>query len=255
MMKKYVMCAVMGLLGGSMTSNAQEKANLSVSADVVSHYMWRGKDKAGFSVQPKVEASWKGVSLKAYGSAGVEKDDPQELNLGLSYKQGGFNVGVTDYWQTGVDKENRYLYYDTHEGGHQYEANLGFTCKLFSLQAYTMFAGNDFKLNGDRAYSTYIELGVPFKLGGFDWETKVGVTPMESAGRWEVLRRYNRDYGWSDVNTRIYDYGKGFTCCMASLRCTKNLDLGVIRMPVFAEVHANPYLSKTTLLFGLSIVP
>ncbi len=27
-MKKYVMCAVMGLLGGSMTLNAQEKANL-----------------------------------------------------------------------------------------------------------------------------------------------------------------------------------------------------------------------------------
>jgi len=253
--RKYVMCMVVGLLGGPATLSAQERVEASVRADVVSHYIWRGKDKAGFSFQPMVEASWKGLSLKACGSAGLEKGDYQELNLGLSYKLGCFNVGVTDYWQTGVDQDNRYLYYDTHQGAHQFEANIGFRSKVFSLQAYTMFGGNDFRLDGKRAYSTYIELGVPFKLGGLDWETKVGMTPMESSGRWEVQSRETRDFGLRDVYIRVWDYGEGFSCCSATLRCTKDLDLGVIHMPVYAEVNTNPYLKKCNLLLGFSIAP
>lgn len=249
------MCMVMGLLVSPMTLRAQEKIEAQVKADVVSHYIWRGKDKAGISIQPQAGISWKGLALKACGSAGLEKIDYQELNLGLSYKLGCFNVGVTDYWQSGVDLENRYLFYDTRKGAHQYEANIGVDCKVFSLQAYTMFGGNDFKLDGDRAYSTYIELGVPFKLGGLDWVTTVGVTPMESAGRWEVHSRETRDYGVRDVNTRVWDYGEGFACCSATLRCTKDLDLGIIHMPVFAEMNTNPYLKKAAIILGFSIVP
>ena len=254
-MKKYVMCLVMGLLGGSMTLSAQESIKTSIRADVVSRYIWRGKDKAGFSIQPKVEAIWRGLSLKACGSAGLEKGDYQELNLGLRYKLGCFNIGVTDYWQTGIDQDNRYLYYDAHQGAHLFEANIGFDCKFFSLQAYTMLGGNDFKLDGERAYSTYIEFGVPFKLGGLAWETTVGVTPMESAGRWELQSRVTREFGVRDVNIRVWDYANSFACCNASLRCTKDLDLGAVRMPVFAELIANPYLKKTSIIFGFSIIP
>ena len=45
-----------------------------------------------------------------------------------------------------------------------------------------MFWGNDHKINGDRAYSTYVELSVPFRAGGLDWDVRAGITPMESAG-------------------------------------------------------------------------
>lgn len=225
-----------------------------MKADIVTHYVWRGQDKTGLSIQPRLEASWKNLSFNVYGSAGLDETDYQELNLGLSYRLGHFNIGVTDYWQTGIDYENRYLYYDSHEGAHQYEANVGFTCKTFSLQAYTMFGGNDFKLNGERAYSTYIELGIPFKFCGLDWDTKIGLTPMESAGQWEILSRYTREFGVRDVNTRVYKYAKNIACCVSSLRCTKEFSFGIIQMPVFTEIDFNPYLSRGTLLCGLSII-
>ena len=45
-----------------------------------------------------------------------------------------------------------------------------------------MVYGNDYKIDGSRAFSTYIELSVPFRAGGLDWDVRAGITPMESAG-------------------------------------------------------------------------
>jgi hypothetical protein len=42
---------------------------------------------------------------------------------------------------------------------------------------------------------------------------------------------------------------------MASLRATKNLDLGFTEIPVFAEFHTNPYMRKADLLLGITINP
>lgn len=233
----------------------------SVKADIVSHYIWRGQDLAGLSIQPSASVSWKGLSLTAEGSTGILKDDYHEVDLTLGYKFGPLNIGVSDYWCTGIDSENRYLYYDKHKGAHKYEANLGFTCKYFSLQGYCMFWGNDFKIdpNGrayteDRAYSTYIELGIPFRLGGLDFEAKAGITPMESGGTWETQQRETL-LGLKDVDVRVYEYAEGFACCSASLRCTKDISLGKLSMPVFAEFNANPYMSTAHMIFGLSIKP
>ena len=157
---------------------AQQEVEASVQADVVSHYMWRGQDRGGISIQPQGEVRWQGLSLGLQGNAGVESVDPHEINLSLGYSIAGFNIGVTDYWTTGVDPENRYFYFDKDKTPHQFEGNIGYTCPYFSLQGYTMFWGNDFKKNGDRAYSTYIELGIPFKLGGIDWMLTGAPPPM-----------------------------------------------------------------------------
>lgn len=234
----------------------------TVQADVVSRYIWRGLELAGFSLQPQVSVSWRGLSLTAEGSTSLDKDGYRDLDLTLGYQLGPVNIGVTDYWSTGVDSENRYLYYDQHKGAHIFEGNLGFTCKYFSLQGYCMFWGNDFKVpadsrvsNGDeRAYSTYIELGIPFKLGSCDWQLTVGGTPMESGGTWEV-QAHETLLGLEDIPVRVYEYAEGPACCVASLRCTKELKLGSLRLPVFAEFNSNPYLSKASMIFGLSIIP
>jgi len=226
----------------------------TVDVDILSHYIWRGQDKCGLSIQPEAQLTWKGLYLSAEGSTGLQKDDLQEIDLGLGFRKWGFNIGVFDYWTTGLDSENRYFYYDNKNGAHQFEANLGYKCKYFSLQAYTMFWGNDFKLDGSRAYSTYIELGVPFTVGDLDWQLTAGITPMESAGHWE-MQTHETLLGEREVNVRVWDYSEAFGCCVASLRCTKDIDLGDVRMPVFAELYTNPYLQKATLVFGLSIKP
>lgn len=228
----------------------------SVRGDILSHYIWRGQDLCGFSIQPCAKLSWKGLSFTASGSAGILKDDYQEIDLNLGYKLGPINIGVSDYWCTGLDTENRYMYYDPEKGAHMLEGNLGFTCKYFSLQGYCMFWGRDYKVDEPkkRAYSTYIELSVPFRLADLDWQVTVGGTPMESGGDWETQSRETL-LGLKDVDVRVYEYADGPACCSATLRCTKTIGLGNVSLPLFAEVNANPYMSRASLLFGLSIVP
>lgn len=233
------------------TAGAQKRVEGSVSADVISHYIWRGQDRGGFSVQPAMSASWQGLSLGVTGSTGFSSDDPQEIDVTLGFERWGVNIGVTDYWETGIEENNRYLHIEK-EGAHQLEGNIGYTCKYFSLQAYTIFWGKDRKWNGDRAYSSYVELGVPFSLGGVDWQLRGGFTPFESAG--DRTPKVENGYytGKYDYN---YFYAEGFACVEAALRATKTLDIGFSKMPVFAEVNINPYLQTAQMVFGVTIQP
>ena len=252
-MIRELLCVVMGLLCGPVTLSAQEQVKGEVRADVVSHYMWRGLDKGGFSVQPQATVRWQGLSLQMYGSAGLNKEDNDELDLSLRYERAGFSIGVTDYWQTGIDPKDRYLYYSQRHGAHRFEGTVGYTCPYGSLHAYTMFGGNDFKRSGKRAYSTYVELSVPFELGGIKWTARAGMSPFESAGYDEIFN----DVGFFGDETHVephYTYADGAACVLASLRATREITLHDLRIPVFAELHGNPYLQKATLVFGLSIV-
>ncbi len=252
-MKNIVFKALVAMivLTAPTTASAQKRVEGTVGADVISHYIWRGQDRGGFSIQPSMSASWQGLSLGVFGSTGFSSDDTQEIDVTLGYERWGVNIGVTDYWETGIDENNRYLHVEK-EGAHQLEGNIGYTCKYFSLQAYTVFWGRDRKWNGDRAYSTYIELGVPFSLGGVDWQLRGGFTPFESAG--ERIPKVENGYytGKYDYN---YYYAEGFACVEAALRATKTLDIGFSKMPVFAELNVNPYLQTAQMVFGITIQP
>ena len=256
-MKKMLFGAVAALffLSSSLMAQNNENKDLEahVEASIVSHYMWRGVDMAGVSLQPQLDVSWKGLSLIACGSAGLDKDDLQEIDLTLGYKNWGFNIGVTDYWQTGIDAEDRFFYYNDKKTPHQLEANIGYSCKYGSLQAYTMFWGEDYKANGDRAYSTFIELSVPFRAGGLDWDLRAGVTPMESAGVQYTIIPEGAAEGFGIIK-KEYLYGGKFTCNMASIRATKTLEYKNVKIPVFAEFHANPELKTARFLAGVSVV-
>ena len=270
-MKKIISLALMAITLLPTTTLAQEEqeapevewvvevvkekeVNAFVQASLVSRYLWRGTDLGGISIQPEAGISWKGLSLSAFGNAGFDKNDAQEFDLTLGYEYKGFKIGVTDYWFTGVDPEDRYFFYNEKETAHQLEANLGYTCKYFSLQAYTMFWGNDYKINGDRAYSTYVELSIPFHVGGLDWDARVGITPMESAG-YTTTRTAQTILGDNlTIEEPHYFYGEGFTCNMASIRATKNLQYKSLRLPIFVEIHTNPYLQKANFLVGISVI-
>ena len=253
-MKKIILLAIAALSLLPSSVKAQETFEASLSADLVSRYMWRGLDMAGISLQPNVSVAWQGLSLAANASTGFEKDDLQDLDVTLGYSRWGFNIGVTDYWTKDVDPRNRYFYYgEGMECPHQLEANLGYTCKYGSIQAYTMVYGNDYKINGDRAYSTYIELSVPFRAGGIDWDIRAGVTPMESAGT-SYEEKITTETGRTKTVLRgDYLYGESFTCNMASVRATKNITFKTFKMPVFVELHTNPYLQRANLILGVSI--
>ena len=162
------LCLAALLLGGATAAEAQEnKIETTVEADIVSQYIWRGQDLGDVSFQPALGISYKGLSLGAWGNVGLsDPDDTKEFDITLAYSLGGLNIGITDYWfNEGLDPKGRYFMYEAHRTNHVFEANVGYDFGPLAFQWYTNFAGNDgLTKKGKRAYSSYFEFDVPFKL-------------------------------------------------------------------------------------------
>lgn len=232
---KYMM--FVALVAATTTAKAQDKLETTIEGDIVSQYVWRGQDLGDVSLQPTLGIGWKGLSLTAWGSVGLtDPDDTKEFDLTLAYSIGGFNVGITDYWfDAGLDPENRYFKYGAHETNHVFEANVGYDFGLFDLQWYTNFAGNDGEnKHGKRAYSSYFEANVPFRLVGVEWTGTAGVVPYATTF-----------YGTS-----------GFAVTNLALKATKEIRVtDTFSIPIFAQVAANPCSQKAYLVLGLTLRP
>ena len=235
MIMKKIVCFAM-MLVASATAFAQEEVETTVSADVVSQYIWRGQDLGSVSLQPTLGVSYKGLSLTGWGSVGLtEPADTKEFDLTLAYTIGGLNIGVTDYWFDNIGPETRYFKYDAHGTNHVFEANIGYDFGFASIQLYTNFAGNDgTKKDGKRAYSSYGEIAVPFKLAAVDWSATIGAVP-----------HYTTSYGTT-----------GFAVTNVSLKATRDIKVtDSFSIPVFGQVVANPCAQKAYLVFGLTLQP
>ena len=242
-MKKIVLLA-MGLVM-SMTAMAQDeiesesKIETTISGDIVSSYIWRGQDLGNVSLQPTLGIGYKGLSLTAWGSVGLtNSDDTKEFDLTLAYTTGGFNIGITDYWfNAGLDPDNRYFMYNAHSTNHVFEANIGYDFGFASLQWYTNFAGNDgTNKSGKRAYSSYFEVNVPFKLATVDWTATAGAVPYATTF-------YN---GWTS----------GFSVTNLALKATKDIKItDSFSIPIFGQVVANPRTQKAYLVLGFTLQP
>ena len=235
-MKKILIITAL-LFIAAVTAKAQDTLETTIGTDVVSQYVWRGQDLGGVSVQPTLGLSYKGLSLSAWGSAGLSNPaDTREFDLTLAYTVGGFNIGVTDYWfNAGLDPLNRYFAYAADCTNHVFEANVGYDFGFASLQWYTNFAGND-GLTPDekRAYSSYVEVNVPFVLGGVDWTATAGAVPFAT------------DF-----------YGvEGFGVVNVALMASKDIRItDSFSIPVFAQVAANPYSRNAFFVFGITLQP
>ena len=223
-------------IGMSITTLAQNKVETTIAADFVSSYIWRGQDLGSAAVQPTLGVGFKGLSLTAWGSYGLANaSDTKEFDLTLAYTIGGLNLGVTDYWfNAGLDSEGRYFKYDAHGTNHVFEANIGYDFGFASLQWFTNFAGNDYKADGKRAFSSYVEVAVPFKLVTVNWTAAVGAVPFESA-------QYRTN---------------GFAVTNVSLKATKEIKVtDTFSIPVFGQVVGNPCSQKAYLVFGFTLQP
>ena len=241
-MKKIVLMAMMIATGinataqEEVTTNAGVGVETTMSSDIVSSYIWRGQDLGNVSLQPTLGIGYKGLSLTAWGSVGLsESADTKEFDLTLGYTYGGLNLGVTDYWfNAGQDPDARYFKYDAHGTNHIFEANIGYDFGFASAQWFTNFAGNDYKENGKRAYSSYLEVVVPFKLSAIDWTATAGAVPFSSP---------------------LYAT-EGFAVTNLALKATKEIKVtDTFAVPIFAQIAANPCSQKAYLFFGFTLQP
>lgn len=233
-MKKYIFIAFACLF--SITSmQAQDQVETTVEANVVSQYIWRGMDLGHVSLQPTLGVSYKGLTLEAWGSVGLtDSNDTREFDLALKYTNGGFNIGISDYWfNEGLDPQNRYFRYNAHSTNHVIEANIGYDFGPLALQWYTNIAGNDGQTCCDhRAYSSYVEASVPFKLGGCDWQATVGAVPFY---------------------TTFYD-AEGFIVNNVTLRADRDIKItDNFSLPVFAQITGNPSTEHAYFVFGFTL--
>ena len=235
MKKILIITAILSAV--AVTAKAQDTLETTIGTDVVSQYVWRGQDLGGVSVQPTLGLAYKGLSLSAWGSAGLSNPaDTREFDLTLAYTVGGFNIGVTDYWfNAGLDPLNRYFAYAADCTNHVFEANVGYDFGFASLQWYTNFAGNDGLTPAEkRAYSSYVEVNVPFVLGGVDWTATAGAVPFAT------------DF-----------YGvEGFGVVNVALTASKDIRItDSFSIPVFAQVAANPHSKNAFFVFGITLQP
>ena len=113
---------------------------------------------------------------------------------------------------------------------------MGYDFGFASLQWYTNFAGADgTNKDGERAYSSYVEANVPFKLAGCDWNATVGAVPYA---------------------TSFYADASNFAVTNVSLKASKDIKItDSFSVPVFAAVTANPSTEKAYFVFGLTLQP
>ena len=215
----------------------REGPEVGLGSDIVSSYIWRGQDLGGVSLQPTLGLEYKGISLSAWGSVGLaDPADTKEFDITLGYTIGGLNIGITDYWfNAGLDPQDRYFKYDAHGTNHVFEANIGYDFGVVSAQWYTNISGNDgVNKDGKRAYSSYFEANVPFKLATIDWTATAGVVPFATTS-----------YGTT-----------GFAVTNLSLRATKDIKVtDSFSIPIFGQVTGNPCSQKAYLVLGFTLQP
>ena len=231
--KVFAVCTATAL---PFTANAQDEVEATVGADLVSGYIWRGQDLGGAAIQPSVGVAYKGFSLGAWGSYGLTgKEDTKELDFTLAYSVGGLTIGITDYFcVSGSDNcPTKYFLYDAHKTAHVFEANVGYDFGILSLNWFTNFAGADgLNKSGKRAYSSYVEVGVPFTLGGIEWGFTLGAVP------------YTTDF---------YADASGFAVTNVSLQASKEIVITpTFSLPLFGAITANPSTQSLFLTAGVS---
>ena len=201
--------SVMELTSGVI--HAQPQTEISIGGDLVSTYVWRGVYQSGFSLQPEIGLSVGGFTVGVWGS--TDLDNFKEVDLSVGYAVRGFSVGVTDYWWGGQRL------------GEKFPLGISWS---------TMFAGADKKENGDRAWSSYVELAYPFSVGSVELTAAAGAAPWAAPA-------------WLPGG---YD---GFQISNVSLKASRAIPVSEkYEIPLFVQLAVNPQLNYMNLVIGLS---
>jgi len=210
-------------------------AELTVGADLVSKYVWRGANQGqGAAFQPTLGLSAGPFSLSAWGSTGIADPGAYEFDVSLGLSFGPLSIALTDYYWDGHGSGYGYW-----EDSHHLEASLGLSiADKLSLSVATMVAANDPSLKDDagaddRNFSTYVSAGYDFSIGDATLSASIGVTPWGSA---------------------LWGSGKNeFEIADISLKGSKTLTVTEsFSLPIFVQAIFSPATDSSHLVFGIS---
>ena len=234
-MKKLIICLAV-MLAGVFCASAQDWS-VGVGTEAVTQYLWRGMAiGASPTIVPTVTLNY-------------EKDD-------FSFETGYCSITELqrahylemDFWASATYKGITLLAME--QGcGHNlglggYDDNLELTLSYelpfeyipASISWNTFVAGDDYNENEDmtlsRAFSTYIELNVPFRMNNFEFCATAGAVPFHSD---------------------LYETG-GFALTNLSLKAGYNFTIGDnFELPLYAQFTDNPMTHNQWFVLGCSL--
>ena len=252
MRKKYLIVINMLIFSliGINTIKAQKdtsntKSPISIGADLMSRYIWRGSDYGSSpSIQPGIEYSKGGFAIGAWGAYAINFQGYQEsdLYLGYTFYKDMFTVTLTDYYFQSDTTNAKYFNYKNATTGHVLEATLAFngTDKLpLSLMVATNIYGADAKkinsdgTQGNNQFSTYAEIAYSFKY--FDIFAGANLLPVD-LGKGET-GYYGNYQGFVNIGITV----------AKDIKITKQYSL-----PLTVSVITNPQAEKIYFVAGLS---
>ncbi|OQY03779.1 MAG: hypothetical protein B6I20_04350 [Bacteroidetes bacterium 4572_117] len=216
-------------------------SKISVSASMVSSYIWRGGlVSATPNIQPSVSMAMGDFSFGFLGSTDLAFNADtayKEIDFFVTYSTSGFSATFYDYfWHP----DAKYFNYKNESTGHVFELEFAYENEgiPFKISTATMFYGDDKKhfydndetdLNKSN-FSTYVELGYTFTLGNNSVYTFLGLSPFTGM------------------------YGNDFS--VINLGFSANRDIKItdkFTLPVFVTIAANPQTEIAFFVFGFSL--
>jgi hypothetical protein len=250
-MKKKCIFGMISFFIISFSAKAQEvvpTSSFKISADLVSHYVWRGSMATGSptpNFQPTLAFTKGNFEIGIWGSTDFV-GSYKEVDPYISLTAGRFKLAVTDYnWNF---NNASYFNYKNSETGHRLECTIGFAgpeAMPISVAWNTMFYGFDKRSDDStkQAYSTYIELGYSKGAASFFF----GFTPW--AG-------YYNNYGVTIFNPEAGK--KTFSIVTIGASVTKALKINeTFSLPLKVTLVVNPSASYSRndyihLVFGIT---
>lgn len=253
MKKKMMILACFGMAfhltpftasGQEVTSNS----NLTIGADVVSRYVWRGLNLGGGSphVQPFIEYEFgqSGLAIGAWGSYSLGLGmSGAEADLYLSYTPADWlNLTINDYFfpeDTSFER-NSFFNYKKDETGHTFEAmlTLGGTenFPLYATFAMNLYGADGVNDQGKNYHAKYIELGYNTSISNQDVGLFIGMAPDDP-------KTSKGGEGWYGEKAGIINLG---------VTVFSTLKLADINLPVFSSIIFNPEAGNIYFVLGLS---
>lgn len=189
-MKKNIVLAITCalLLGVSSVTPlcAQERGNwsMTVGTDVASHYLWRGMELGGPSIQPSAyfdyeKGDW-AVSLGVWGTKALVKGDYNEWDLSVEATWRNITLSLVNYCE----------YYGAEYDDHYIDLGLSYTLSedipvTFSWYSIVNHLGGGIWDGGSRfhwadAFPSYFEVAYEFSIWEVDFGATAGAMPFAS---------------------------------------------------------------------------
>lgn len=205
---------------------AQDESPVSIGADVVSRYVWRGTDFGGSpSIQPYIEAGFGDFAIGAWGAYATNLPGGQEMDLYATYTVMDLvTVGVTDYYFPADAGGYEYFDYANDSSGHIIEAMASFN----GLENLPLTAMVGYNFYGDDSF--YLELG--YSLSKLDMFLGMG-------NGFYTIEDPGEDDKFGIVNVGI--------SASKDIPVTENYAI-----PVMASFILNPNSGGIHLVFGIS---